>query len=88
MASDKQRFLDDLQQRLSELVRASPAADIERNLRAMLNQAFQRMELVTREEFDIQVAMLERLRERLNELERTVARLESGAEARADAEGR
>ncbi len=79
MAADKQRFLDDLQQRLAELVRASPASEIERNVKAVLNQAFQKMELVTRDEFEVQVEMLDRLRARLAELERTVTRLESGS---------
>ncbi len=76
MSTEPQSLLNDLQARLAELFRASPAADIERNVRAMLNQTFQRLDLVTREEFDIQAEMLARLRERVAQLERTVARLE------------
>ena len=76
MPNDPQSLLNDLQARLGELFRASPAADIERNMRAMLGQTFQRLDLVTREEFDIQADMLAKLRERVAQLERTVARLE------------
>ena len=49
---DKAPFLDDLQQRLSALVEATPAADLQKNLKALLTQQFARLELVTREEFD------------------------------------
>lgn len=67
---EKQPFLQDFQQRIAELVRSSPAADLERNLKAMMAQTFQRLELVTREEFDIQVEMVERLRARIEALEK------------------
>jgi hypothetical protein len=76
MATDKQSFLLDLQQRLGEIVRNSPASDIERNLKAVLAQAFQKMELVTREEFDATVELLASMRTRLQALERAVADLE------------
>lgn len=66
---DKQAFLHDFQQRIAELLKSSPAADIERNVKAMLAQGFQKMDLVTREEFDIQLALVERLRHRLDLLE-------------------
>ena len=71
---DKQAFLHDFQQRIAELIKSSPAADIERNLKAVLAQGFQKMDLVTREDFEIQVALVERLRQRLDLLE---ARLET-----------
>ncbi len=65
--------LDELQKRFSELLRSGPAADIERNVKALLAQAFQRADLVTREEFDTQVARVEQLERRLEALERRVA---------------
>lgn len=74
---DRPSLLQDVQQRMTELLRASPAADIERNLKAMMAQTFQRMDLVTREEFDIQVDMVARLRQRIEALE---ARLAEGAD--------
>ena len=69
MATERQAFLQDVQQRIAELIRSSPAADLERNLKAMLAQTFQRMELVTREEFEIQLETVERLRSRVEALE-------------------
>jgi hypothetical protein len=55
---DKAPFLDDLQQRLSALVEATPAADLQKNLKALLTQQFARLELVTRDEFDTQARVL------------------------------
>ena len=60
-----------------EVIRNSPAKDIEKNLRAMMNQGFQRMDLVTREEFDIQSKVLAKTREKLEALEAKVAALEN-----------
>lgn len=65
--------LADLQARLSELLRNGPAADIERNVKALLAQAFQRADLVTREEFDAQLERLARLQERVEQLEKLLA---------------
>jgi BMFP domain-containing protein YqiC len=76
MTTDKQNFLQDLQARLAELIRTSPAGDVERNLKAVLGQALQRLELVTREEFDDYAALLAALRERVAQLEGGVAALE------------
>jgi BMFP domain-containing protein YqiC len=66
---DKTTLLHEAQQRLSELLRASPAADIERNLKALMTQTFQRMDLITRDEFDLFEARLEHLQARVAELE-------------------
>jgi ubiquinone biosynthesis accessory factor UbiK len=71
---EKQAFLQDFQRRVAELVRSSPAGDLERNLKAMMAQSFQRLDLVTREEFDVQVELVERLRARVDALERRLAR--------------
>jgi ubiquinone biosynthesis accessory factor UbiK len=68
--------LNDIQARVSELLKNSPARDVERNVRAMLSQGFSKLELVTREEFDAQTQVLVRTRTRLEELERRVAELE------------
>lgn len=70
------RFLDELQARLSEVLASSPARDLEKNLRAMLTSGFARLDLVTREDFDVQAKVLARTRERLAELERRLAELE------------
>ncbi len=69
-------FIDDLSAKLKELTQNSPAHDIERNVKAMLSSMFARMDLVTREEFDVQSAVLARTREQLNKLEAQLAELE------------
>ncbi|HWS12759.1 MAG TPA: accessory factor UbiK family protein, partial [Rhodocyclaceae bacterium] len=58
-------ILDEISRRLSELVAATPAKDVEKNARAMLSSLFARLDLVTREEFDVQREVLARARERL-----------------------
>ncbi|MCX7179646.1 MAG: accessory factor UbiK family protein [Proteobacteria bacterium] len=73
------KFLDDISNRFSELAASSPARDIEKNARALLSSAFARLDLVTREEFDVQSALLARTREKLGALEARVAALESAA---------
>jgi hypothetical protein len=74
---EKTAFLDDLQPRLASLIEGTPAADLQRNLKALLSQQFAQLELVTREEFDAQVRVLARTREKLQEIERRLAELES-----------
>lgn len=51
--------------------------DVEKNIRAMLQSTFVKMDLVTREEFDVQTAVLARTREKLEKLEKQIAELES-----------
>src|ERR1700729_4635049 len=68
---------NDLQARVSDLLKNSPAKDVERNVKAMLSQGFSRLDLVTREEFDTQTQVLVRTRTRLEELEQRVAQLEA-----------
>ena len=67
---------NDLQSRVSDLLKNSPAKDVERNVKAMLSQGFSKLDLVTREEFDTQAQVLARTRVRLEELEKSVAELE------------
>ena len=54
--------------------------DIEKNLRATLNAAFSKMDLVTREEFDIQASLLSRTREKLEGLQEKLSALEAQLE--------
>ncbi|SAK84022.1 accessory factor UbiK family protein [Caballeronia ptereochthonis] len=67
---------NDLQQKMSDLFKNSPAKDVERNMKAMLAQGFSKLDLVTREEFDTQTQVLVRTRARLEELEKRVVQLE------------
>lgn len=73
-------WMDEFQKNVSELIKKSPAADIEHNVRAMMTQTFSRLDLVTREEFDTQAALLERALVRLGDLEARVRTLESQQE--------
>ena len=71
-----QRVLDELNDRLKAVLAGSPAADLEKNLKALLASFFSRLDLVTREEFDVQREVLARTRAKLQELEAKVAELE------------
>ena len=76
----------DLSAKISELIAASPARDVEKNIRALLSSAFTKLDLVTREEFDVQREVLGRARQKLSELEERIARLESGSSPTPPAE--
>lgn len=69
-------WLDTLQKNVSDLIAKSPAADVERNVRGFMGQAFTKMDLVTREEFDIQVDMLTQAMTRASNLEKQLQALE------------
>jgi len=89
--TDKQnRFnLDDLARQLAQSLPQNLRAlgdDLERNFRALLHSGLERMDLVTREEFDVQSAVLERTREKLEALEARLAELERDLAARAGPE--
>lgn len=75
--------LDELAHRIGRLIESSPAKDIERNIRTLLQSGLQRLELVTREEFEVQAEVLLRSREKLEALETRVAELEARS-ARAE----
>ena len=70
------RLFDELNERISEAFRNSPAQDIEKNLRAMMASWFDRMDLVMREDFEVQKKLLERAQAKLAELEARIADLE------------
>ena len=74
---EKAHILEDLQQRIAALLSSTPAADIQKNLKALLMQQFARLELVTQEEFELQRQVLARTREKLEALEARVAQLEA-----------
>ncbi|MBI1174278.1 MAG: accessory factor UbiK family protein [Sideroxydans sp.] len=75
---DNLKFLDEISAKLNEAVANSPVKDFEKNARALLAQGFAKLDLVTREEFDIQTQLLARTRQKLDELEARVANLEAG----------
>jgi len=68
--------MDELSAKLKALLQSTPAQDLDKNVRAFMTGAFERMDLVTREDFDIQRALLERAQARLKELEARITELE------------
>jgi BMFP domain-containing protein YqiC len=70
-------LLNDISAKLSALVANSPLQDVEKNVKAVLGSAFTRLDLVTREEFDVQREVLARTRSKLEALEARLAELEA-----------
>ena len=70
------KLFEDVSAKLSETIANSPAKDVEKNVKALLVSAFNRMDLVTREEFDIQQQVLIKTRTKLADLEARLAKLE------------
>lgn len=71
-------MFDELGERISGLLRESPVQDIETNLKAVVASWLDRMNVVMREDFDVQRKLLERANERLAALEARVRELEAG----------
>mgnify|MGYP000946941926 CR=1 FL=1 len=71
-----QSIANDMQSKVEEAIRQSPAKDLEKNVRSLMTQGFQKMDLVTREEFDLQTQVLSKTRAKLEELETKVTALE------------
>jgi BMFP domain-containing protein YqiC len=73
-------YIDDLARRLSSLLPPGlreSREEIQQNFKSVLQTGLSKLELVTREEFEVQRAVLLRTREKLDELQRTVAELEA-----------
>lgn len=72
------RILDEISSKIRNLIANTPAGDMEKNVRALLAATFARLDLVTREEFDVQREVLLRAREKITQLESRVTELERG----------
>ena len=72
-----QKLAQEVAGKVSEVLAISPARDIEKNLKASLAAWLARLDLVTREEFDVQTQVLARTREKLQALEARLAELEA-----------
>lgn len=70
-------FFNDIQGKINQALESTPAKDIERNVKAMMTQGFSKLDLVTREEFDIQAQVLAKTRAKLEALELRVVELEA-----------
>lgn len=75
----KEKIFDDIASKIAAAIANSPAKDVEKNVRAMMASAFTKLDLVTREEFEIQQELLLKSREKLTELENRLAELERKA---------
>ncbi len=71
------KLLGELSARLAAFAASNPAKDLEKNFRGMLSSALTRLDLVTREEYDVQSRLLSRAKEKLAALEARVAELEA-----------
>jgi hypothetical protein len=69
--------LNEISNKIREIVKDSPLPDIEKNIDALLKGMFTKMELVTREEFDVQTEVLKRTRQKLEELEKKLSEIET-----------
>jgi len=76
------KILDDVSSKLGALLAGTPAKDIERNAKVMLSNVLSRLDIVTREEFDVQSQVLARTREKLQVLEARVDALEKQSSAK------
>jgi BMFP domain-containing protein YqiC len=74
---NRSNFFNDLQSKIGQVIDNSPAKDLEKNVKAMLSQGFSRLDLVTREEFDVQMQVLAKTRAKVDALEARLAELEA-----------
>jgi BMFP domain-containing protein YqiC len=74
---EKPNFFSEMQAKINQVLENSPAKDIEKNIKALMSQGFAKMDLVTREEFDVQMQVLAKTRAKLDALEIRVAELEA-----------
>jgi ubiquinone biosynthesis accessory factor UbiK len=78
----KSTFFNDLQSKIGQVLENSPAKDMEKNVKAMLSQGFSKLDLVTREEFDVQAQVLAKTRAKVEALELRLTELEALARER------
>lgn len=78
--------LNEISNKIKEVVSGSPLGDVEKNMHALLKSVFTKMELVSREEFDVQAEVLRNTRQKLEQLEAKLAVLEALMQANQIAE--
>ncbi len=78
------KIFEELGNKLSALIAASPVKDIEKNVKSLLAGFFEKLDLVTREEFDVQAQLLARTREKLDALEKRITALEGAPDSDRD----
>jgi BMFP domain-containing protein YqiC len=70
------KIIDQVSAAVSNVLPSQLSSDVKKNMRAALQSALERLDLVTREELEVQEAVLTRTREKLQELEKKIAALE------------
>jgi len=78
--------LNEISNKIKEVVSGSPLGDVEKNMNALLKSVFTKMELVSREEFDVQTEVLRNTRQKLEQLEAKLVALEELMQANQIAE--
>ncbi len=68
--------INEIYNKINEIIKSSPLENIDKNIHALIQGVFTKMELVTREEFDVQAEVLRNTREKLVQLELQLAHLE------------
>ena len=71
------KIIEEISSKISGMMGSTPAADLEKNINALLRGIFTKLELVTREEFDVQTQVLQRTRMQLEALEKRLAEIEA-----------
>ena len=70
-------LFNDLQSKINKVMENSPAKDIEKNVKSFMSQGFSKLDLVTREEYDVQTQVLAKTRSKLDALEQRIVDLEA-----------
>jgi hypothetical protein len=73
-----QKTIQEISQKIKHLVSDSPISDIDENINALLKGMFTKMDLITREEFDVQTGVLKKTREKLENIEKKLSKIEKG----------
>ena len=84
--SNPTKIFEEMGNKFSEMMQSGPARDFEKNAKAMFASAFAHLDLITREEFEVQKALLTSTREKLDALEKRIAELEAEAARKEDPE--
>ncbi len=71
------QVITDISNKIRDLVKNSPIEDMDKNVHALIQGVFTKMELISREEFDVQAEVLRNTREKLVQLEAKLAELEA-----------
>lgn len=78
--------LNEISNKIKEVVSGSPLGDVEKNMHALLKGVFTKMELISREEYDVQAEVLRNTRQKLEQLEIKLAALEASMQTASPAE--